>query len=112
MERKLLLFAVAALLTSAAALRGALAHAESSSISGIQTADMDRSVRPQDDLFQYANGAWLKKVPIPADRASYGVDSSMAERSLLELRDLIEETQTASDAEARKVSDLSSECSR
>ena len=75
-------------------------------ISGIQTADMDKSVRPQDDLFQYANGTWLKNVPIPPDRASFGVDSLMVEQSLLQQRDLIDDAQTARDAETRKVSDL------
>jgi predicted metalloendopeptidase len=81
-------------------------RADTALISGIQKADIDKSVRPQDDLFQYANGTWLKKVPIPPDRASYGVDSLMAEHSIELQRDLIEETQTASDAEIRKVSDL------
>jgi putative endopeptidase len=92
---------VAAFLLSASPAR-----ADSTPISGIQTADMDKTVRPQDDLFQYANGRWLKDVPIPPDRASYGVDSMMTEHSLLQQRDLIEAAQTANDAEARKVSDL------
>jgi putative endopeptidase len=92
---------------AAALLAGAaLARADIAPLSGIQTADMDKSVRPQDDLFQYANGTWLRKVPIPPDRASYGVDSLMAEHSLLQQRDLIEEAQTADDPETRKVSDL------
>jgi putative endopeptidase len=82
------------------------ALADSGPISGIQTADMDKTVRPQDDLFQYANGTWLRDVPIPPDRASYGVDSIMTEHSLLQQRDLIEGGQISSDPEARKVSDL------
>jgi putative endopeptidase len=81
-------------------------RAESGPISGIQAADMDKTARPQDDLFQYANGTWLKNVPIPPDRASYGVDSMMTERALLQQRDLIESAQTSSDPGARKVSDL------
>ncbi len=83
-----------------------MARADSAPISGIQAADMDRSVRPQDDLFQYANGTWLKDVPIPPDRASYGVDSIMSEHSLLQQRDLIEAAQISKDPETRKVSDL------
>ena len=82
------------------------ARADSGPISGIQTADMDKTTRPQDDLFQYANGTWLRDVPIPPDRASYGVDSMMTEQSLLQQRDLIEAAQTSADPEARKVSDL------
>src|ERR1700722_12793904 len=85
---------------------GSAAHADSAPISGIQTADMDKTVRPQDDLFQYANGTWLRDVPIPPDRASYGVDSMMTEHSLLQQCDLIEAAQISTDPEARKVSDL------
>lgn len=67
---------------------------------------MNTAVRPQDDLYEYANGTWLKKVPIPPDRSSYGVDALMTERSLLQQRDLIEGTQISKDAEKRKLSDL------
>jgi len=87
-------------------LSTSMARADSAPISGIQVADMDKTVRPQDDLFQYANGTWLRDVPIPPDRASYGVDSMMTERSLLQQRDLIEAAQISADPEARKVSDL------
>ena len=83
-----------------------MARADSAPISGIQTADMDKKVRPQDDLFQYANGTWLRDVPIPPDRAAYGVDSMMTEHSLLQQRDLIEAAQISTDPEARKLSDL------
>jgi putative endopeptidase len=93
--------ALAALFFSAS-----MARADFAPISGIQTADMDKTVRPQDDLFQYANGTWLRDVPIPPDRASYGVDSMMTEHSLLQQRDLIEAAQISTDPEARKVSDL------
>jgi putative endopeptidase len=88
-------------------LSASMAHAaDSAPISGIQNADMDKTVRPQDDLFQYANGTWLKNVPIPPDRASYGVDSMMTEHSLLQQRDLIEAAQISNDPEERKVSNL------
>jgi putative endopeptidase len=75
-------------------------------ISGIQQADMNTAVRPQDDLFEYSNGTWLRDVPIPADRSSYGVDSMMTERSLQQQRELIESARTSTDPEARKVGDL------
>jgi len=93
--------AIAALLIS-----GSVVRAASGPVSGIQTADMDKTVRPQDDLFQYANGTWLKDVAIPPDRASYGVDSMMAEHSLLQQRDLIDAADISKDPEERKVSDL------
>jgi predicted metalloendopeptidase len=39
---------------------------------GIQTGWIDKSVKPGDDFFQYANGTWIKNTAIPADRSSIG----------------------------------------
>ena len=39
---------------------------------GIETSWMDKSVRPGDDFFQYANGTWVKNTEIPADRSRIG----------------------------------------
>jgi putative endopeptidase len=83
-----------------------LAFADSALVSGIQSADMDLKIRPQDDLFLYANGTWLRDVPIPKDRSSYGVDSIMSERSLVQQRGLIEAAQGSTNPEVRKVGDL------
>jgi putative endopeptidase len=80
--------------------------ADSPPVSGIQTADMNKAARPQNDFFEYANGAWLRKVEIPQDRSRYGVDVMMAEQSLVQLRELIEGARNSSDADARKVADL------
>ena len=80
--------------------------ADSPPVSGIQTADMNKAVRAQNDFFEYANGAWLGKVQIPPDRSRYGVDVIMAEQSLVQLRELIEGARNSTDADARKVADL------
>jgi len=45
--------------------------------------NMDTAVKPGDDFFQYANGAWLKKNPIPAAYSSWGIGRVVQE----ELRD-------------------------
>src|ERR1700679_86288 len=34
---------------------------------GIDLAGMDKSVKPGDDFFDYANGTWYKNAAIPAD---------------------------------------------
>jgi putative endopeptidase len=97
------------LIALALALFGAAAApvlADSPPVSGIQAADMDEAVRPRNDLFEYANGVWLRKVQIPPDRSRYGVDVIMAEQSLTQLRALIEGVRNSSDADARKVADL------
>jgi hypothetical protein len=38
----------------------------------VSVANMDKSARPGDDFYTYANGAWVKRTEIPADRASVG----------------------------------------
>ena len=40
--------------------------------SGIDLKNMDNSVRPQDDFFQYACGGWMKNNPLPAAYSRYG----------------------------------------
>ena len=37
---------------------------------GIQTAWMDTAVKPGDDFYGYANGGWMAKTEIPADRSN------------------------------------------
>ena len=37
---------------------------------GLDLAGMDPKVKPGDDFFNYANGTWLAKTEIPADRSS------------------------------------------
>ncbi|MGH6614097.1 M13 family metallopeptidase [Sphingomonas sp.] len=39
---------------------------------GFDETGMDRSVRPGDDFYGFANGRWAANTPIPADKANYG----------------------------------------
>jgi len=39
----------------------------------------DTTARPQDDFFQYANGAWIKANPIPADETQWGIAHAVQE---------------------------------
>lgn len=39
----------------------------------ILKANLDSTVNPADDFFEYANGAWLKANPIPASESSWGI---------------------------------------
>ena len=41
-------------------------------LKSINTALMDKAVRPQDDFFQYADGRWVKENPVPASEARWG----------------------------------------
>ena len=41
-------------------------------VSGITKANLDTSVRPQDNFYQYINGGWLKNSEIPSDKTAIG----------------------------------------
>jgi hypothetical protein len=49
--------------------------------SGIALDHIDQATRPQDDFFQYANGAWLDKTEIPPDEVRYGSWTEVRERN-------------------------------
>jgi len=72
----------------------------------IDRAGMDPSVAPGDDFFRYANGGWLKKNDIPADRGSFGVGSVLVDRARERTHSLLEAAGTAPDGSVeRKVGD-------
>src|SRR6516162_8577046 len=48
---------------------------------GIVVANMDRSVKPGDNFFEYANGDWIRRTAIPPDRSRIGVFSTLADLS-------------------------------
>ena len=85
------------------------ASAQATRPSGIDTSTFDRSVRPQDDLFRFVNGGWIKRTPIPSDAASYGAFYELYDRSLENLRAIFEQASRANapaGSEERKVGDL------
>ena len=63
--------------------------------SGLNFANFDRSVRPQDDLFRFVNGHWLATTEIPADKSSYGAFTALADGAELNLRVIAEEDAAA-----------------
>ena len=70
---------------------------------GIDLASMDKSVVPGDDFYHYANGSWLKKTQIPADRSSIGafwIADQQREKNTRELFDGIIKSNPTSGNEA------------
>jgi len=60
--------------------------------SGIDFAGMDRSVRPQDDFFAYANGTWVETTEIPGDQSGWGSFNILRDSSLAQLQTIIEKS--------------------
>ncbi|MDB5706382.1 MAG: Endothelin-converting enzyme 1 [Sphingomonas bacterium] len=52
--------------------------------------DIDPSIRPADDFYGYANGAWLKTVEVPGGPHGYGTRDIVNERTRLLVRDLVQ----------------------
>ena len=104
-------FAVACVATSALAV-ATTAYAQDApapETHGIAVASMDRSVKPGDDFYQYANGEWIKRTEIPPDRAGVGVFTKLGDLSNKRTAGLIEEIAKSNPPEgssARKVADL------
>ena len=58
--------------------------------SGLDLTLLDQSVRPQDDLYRFANGGWLDRSQIPGDRVTYGTFAELSDRTEHDLRAIIE----------------------
>src|SRR5215475_3713126 len=56
---------------------------------------VDPAIRPGDDFFAYANGAWLKAAVIPAGRDRWAVRDDINERTRRQVESLLEEARTA-----------------
>jgi predicted metalloendopeptidase len=59
--------------------------------SGLALKYIDRTVRPQDDLYGYTSGKWLKEAELPADRARFGSFDELRDKAELQVRAIIEE---------------------
>ena len=63
--------------------------------SGIDVAGMDRAVRPQDDLFGFVNGTWVRETQIPEDKGRYGTFDRLRDEAQEHVRALLEEASHA-----------------
>ncbi|MDY5804123.1 MAG: M13 family metallopeptidase [Sodaliphilus sp.] len=81
---------VVALAVAALAADAQAPAAAQGAVHGVNKADMDMSVRPGDDFYQYAGGGWLKANPMKPEYSSYGVFNDLAETNRKQIRELFE----------------------
>jgi putative endopeptidase len=99
--------AVPALSAEAAASSAASGRPEIGSF-GYDTTGMDKSVTPGNDWGRFANGAYLDKLEIPADRSNYGMFTKLRDLSQERTREIVEAAAAKSGpkgSEAQKVGD-------
>ena len=58
---------------------------------GFDETGMDKSVRPGDNFYQYANGTWAKNTPIPADKSNYGMFGMLDDLSKERTQEILKE---------------------
>lgn len=95
MIRKLLVTTVSAIGLAASAPAFAQDEAETASMDfgtwGVGLEEIDTSVEPGDDFFDYVNGKWVARTPIPDDRSSFGTFSWLAENAAEDIRVMMAE---------------------
>ncbi|WP_185214267.1 M13 family metallopeptidase [Sphingobacterium mizutaii] len=64
-----------------AALFASSAYVYGQEHQAINVSYMDKSVRPQDDFYNYVNGNWMKTVEIPSDKARWGSFDQLRENT-------------------------------
>jgi putative endopeptidase len=81
---------------------------------GVDLTILDKTCKPCEDFFNYANGEWLKKNPVPAAYPSWGRFNELAERNREQLRGILEgaaaDSKAASGSNAQKIGDFYASC--
>lgn len=76
---------------------------------GLDLSMMDKSVRPQDDFYNYVNGSWMKTAKIPSDKPTWGSFNKLADdtdnNSMTILNSLLKDKFTDG-TEGKKIQDL------
>lgn len=76
---------------------------------GVDRANLDSSVAPQTDFYDYACGGWMKANPLKPEFARYGTFDELRENNRIQLRELIMNLDTKNSPEgsiAQKIGDL------
>ena len=98
----------AALLLAAPALLPARTPT-SPTAQGIVLRNMDRSVKPGDNFYLYANGTWIARTKIPPDRAGIGVFTALLDKSRKDVATLVQQaarSNAPAGSNERKIADL------
>lgn len=79
--------------------------------SGIRMDYIDSSASPQQDFFNYANGAWIKNTKIPEDKSRYGAFDILTDKARDDVQAIVQNAGSSADAktkgtEAQQIADF------
>ena len=61
--------------------------------------NLDTTISPSQDFFEYANGGWIKNNPIPAEQSSWGIANLVIEENMKRLREISDKAAASNDKE-------------
>jgi endothelin-converting enzyme/putative endopeptidase len=102
-------FARTSVLLAACLIFSVSTPAQAPATHGVNLTYIDKSVIPGDDFYRFADGAWIARTEIPADRASLSVFGTLADRSNQQVASIIEDqakSHAAPGTDARRIADL------
>ena len=76
---------------------------------GVDRANLDMSIAPGEDFYQYATGGWQKNNPLDPQYSRFGTFDELAENNRAQIKDLVQnldKTNPAKGTVAQKVNDL------
>jgi putative endopeptidase len=90
---------VAGLCLAAASLQ-AQQPAPASASPALDVSNLDKSVKPCQDFYQFSNGGWIAKNPVPAAYSQWGSFNELTEKNYIVLHEILD--QAAANAKAPK----------
>jgi putative endopeptidase len=95
-------------------LLAATAAAQQPLKSGVDTDALDRSCKPCDDFWRFANGGWVDKNPIPARYSNWGTFTVLQEANRERLRVILEQAAAsranAASPDQKRIGDFFASC--
>ena len=68
---------------------------------GFDISGENAAIKPGDDFFEFANGGWLARTPIPADKIGMSIDVLIDDLTDVQLRKIMEEAAHRADHEPK-----------
>jgi predicted metalloendopeptidase len=91
----------------------AASPAVAAAVHGLDPADMNPSAKACQDYYQFADGGWLKKNPIPPEYPSWGTFTELAERNREAMHKILEKLakeKSPPGSEEQKIGDFYASC--